>query len=253
MEILGDSLEQLAYEKAGIIKKGIPLFTTEQNPSRLNVFQSACREKSSPFIPLSFPDDVEFDSRGACFTLDSLALEISMKGPHQVQNATLAYWILNHLRQSGSFEISDEALALGMKKAFWKGRFELVQQDPPVVLDGAHNIEGIQMLKETVSKLYPERKKIFVMSVLSNKDYDEMFQIIGGIADEIHFTSFDFPKAQTAKKQFEAYGAANAGYNEDFRQLISKLRTQLQKEECLIITGSLYFISQVRQWLNQES
>ena len=243
-EILGDTLTKIATEKIGIAKPGVPIYTTAEDGEVLETFK-----KKTPIIEAlheNSPANIHLDEFGASFDwADLKGVKITMKGLHQVKNATLAYALLKELRRY--FNISDEAVLTGMKRAFWKGRFEVVSTDPFIVLDGAHNIEGVQSLVKTIKESLGGKRCIFMTSILKDKDYQEMFEEMATVADEIHFTTFDFFRAQSGKAQFEAYPGPNAFYEEDAKALLDKLKASLKEGECLIITGSLYFISEIRK------
>lgn len=251
--ILGDSLTQIAMEKLGIVKPNIPLFTTEECEEILEVFDMTCKSKrtvcTNAMIKYT-PKNIKSHLDGVTFDWKNLSdINLMMKGYHQVKNATLAYSILEYLKEKRIFNISSVNIYRGMKNAFWKGRFEVIHNHPAIILDGAHNPEGMKQLCQTVESLYPNSRRLFMVSILKDKDYTEMFKSLSSVADEVHFTTFDYPRAQSAKSQFEQYDGQNADYDEDYQLLLEKLLDRLTEEDCLIITGSLYFISEVRKYL----
>lgn len=251
--ILGDTLEKIAIEKLGILKRDVPLFTTEDREELLDIFKKVCHEKNSPYtngLTKYVPQNIETSSEGIQFDWINLSkVKLNMRGTHQVKNATLAYSILEYLKEKRMFNISDVNIYRGMKDAFWKGRFELIHDYPAIILDGAHNPEGMKHLCETVEALYPNSRHLFMVSVLKDKDYSEMFGYLKQVADEVHFTTFDYPRAQSGKHQYENYDGQQADYEEDYEVLLEKLLDRLTETDCLIITGSLYFISEVRKYL----
>jgi len=243
-EILGDTLAKIAFEKIGIAKPGVPMYTTAEDETVLEVFRQ--KTPITEALKVNPPTNIQLSELGATFDWPDLkTVTITMKGMHQVKNATLAYSLLKDLRKY--FEISDEAIRTGMKRAFWKGRFEVVSSNPMIILDGAHNIEGVQSLVKTIKESLNGRRCIFMTSILKDKDYEEMFSELSKVAAEIHFTTFDFFRAQSGQAQYEAYPYGNAFYEEDPRALLAKLKASLKEDECLIVTGSLYFISEIRK------
>ena len=251
-EILGDTLEKLAYEKLGIVKSKIPLFTTEERPELLTIFKKqtdslqSCITDALAKYP---PQSMVLNEQGATFDWPKLKqMVISMKGKHQIKNATLAYSIIEYLREHQFFAIDNASIYEGIRKAFWKGRFEVVQENPLILLDGAHNIEGVASLCETLKTIYPHKRYQFVVSILKNKDDLEMFKLIKETANQVYFTSFEHPHSQTAVAQYKAFNETNATYNENGERLLNEIIPELTNEDCLIITGSLYFISQMRKY-----
>ena len=255
MEILGGTLELVAYEKLGIVKPGVPLITTEERLELLNVFARVCRERRSPFSQALThypPEKIQQDETGTRLDWPGLkGVRLSMKGLHQVKNATLALAMLEKLKEENHLFYTESQLRKGLEKTFWKGRFEVVRQHPALILDGAHNPEGMANLVQTLAQVYPDRKKTFVVSILSGKDHSEMLSTLAAAADRVCFTSFSFPRAQkgSALKQDYPHEASSC---EDFKAAIQGLLKEQETEECLIITGSLYFISQVRNWLQED-
>lgn len=251
--ILGDTLVKIAHEKLGIVKYEIPLFTTEENEEVLKEFVEVTNQKNSPLIqalkvyPLT---QIHVSQDGLQFDWPHLkGVKLTMKGTHQMKNATLAYSIIQYLKEKRIFSISDVNIYRGMKQAFWKGRFEVIHENPTIILDGAHNLEGMMLLCETVKTLYPTERRLFMVSVLKDKDYEKMFNHMDEVADHVYFTTFDYPRAQSAKAQYEAYNRENSSYEEDFHELLDHLLGEVEEDECLVITGSLYFISEVRKSL----
>ena len=253
--ILGDTLIKIAHEKLGIVKEGVPLFTTEENIEVLTEFEDVALKRHSVLtkaLEVYTPTNIHFTEQGMVFDWPGLAeVNLLMKGKHQIKNATLAYAILQYLKQKRIFNISDVNIYRGMKQAFWKGRFEVIHDDPAIILDGAHNLEGMTQLCETVKMLYPDKRHLFMVSILKDKDYKAMLDVLGEVADYVYFTTFDYPRAQSAKVQYEAFNRSNSTYSEDFNVLIDQLFDELEDDDCLIITGSLYFISQVRKTLTK--
>ncbi len=251
--ILGDTLVKIAHEKLGIVKPNIPLFTTEENEEVLKEFKDVTSKKNSPLIKaldVYTPTHVHLNQEGMQFGWPKLkGVQLTMKGAHQIKNATLAYSIIEYLKQKRIFSISDVNIYRGMKQSFWKGRFEVIHENPAIILDGAHNLEGMTQLCETVKSLYPTQRRLFMVSVLKDKDYEKMFDLIHEVADHVYFTTFDYPRAQSAKEQHESYNRLNSSYEEDFHELMDRLLGEVEDDECLIITGSLYFISEVRKSL----
>ena len=251
--ILGDTLVDIAHEKLGIVKEGIPLVTTEENLEVLSEFEFMTLKKNSPLdkvLEIYTPTNIQLTEKGMTFDWPKLKhVELSMKGEHQVKNATLAYAIINYLKEKRKFHISDVDIYRGMKQAVWNGRFEVVHEAPTIILDGAHNLEGMTQLCRTVHHLYKEKRRVFMVSILKDKDYTEMFKVLGKVADYVYFTTFDYPRAQSAKEQYLAFNQSHSAYQEDFYELLDQLLGELEASDCLVITGSLYFISEVRKLL----
>lgn len=183
--LLGNTLAEIAGEKAGIIKEGIPVTSARQDPSAAEVLERKAQEKHAPLMFVNVDSieganaDFSYTSRVSGKTYDHLRL--SLAGSYQRENAALALEGCETLRQKG-WRISDEALREGLARAFWPGRFELVHTQPDVIIDGAHNIHAARQLAYELDERYPLRRIIFCMGVMADKDYQSMLETYAPLA-----------------------------------------------------------------------
>ncbi len=252
--ILGETLSEIAMEKLGIVKPHVPLLTTIEQPELLTLCEKVCHANQAPLLqPLKqYPvKQMKFTTDGMSFDWPKLAnVKLRMHGQHQIKNATLAYGILNYLREKKNFKISDVCIYRGLKEAFWKGRFEVILDEGPIViLDGAHNEEGIERLCETLQQKYPNKSYHIVMSALADKQATTLVTPLAAIATKLYLTTFDFYRAQPAHVLKSRSGVESAHVCECFETLLDELFETLTKDDCLVITGSLYFIASVRNYL----
>ncbi len=144
MAVLGNTLAQIAGEKAGIIKQGVPVVSAPQTEEALEVLERTANEKNCPFILVG--RDVKFERLDVIigwtgipaviiFRISSISVKIPLLGSHQVENAATAYTAL----KTSGIEISDEAIQKGFSRVKWHARFELLRRQPPVIIDSAHN------------------------------------------------------------------------------------------------------------------
>ncbi|MBR0639540.1 bifunctional folylpolyglutamate synthase/dihydrofolate synthase [Bacillus safensis] len=255
MAILGDTLEQIATEKAGIIKEGIPMITAVHQPEALAVIQNTAKEKNAECISLH--DTCSFDEQqptetGERFTLRTSKkqypqLETQLIGTHQRQNASLAVLLIEWLEQEGYISVTKEQIYEGIRQAVWAGRFEKVKDHPPVYLDGAHNEEGIDRLIETVQAHFSSKQVHICFSALKDKPYKQMIQKLEAVSSSIHFVSFDFPRAESAEKLYVCSQLDAKSYDDDPRTVLEFIQKKSDDPSAVIIvTGSLYFISDIR-------
>ncbi|MCW4643200.1 folylpolyglutamate synthase/dihydrofolate synthase family protein [Bacillus safensis] len=255
MAILGDTLEQIAAEKAGIIKEGIPMITAVHQPEALAVIQNTAKEKNAECISLH--DTCSFDERqptetGERFTLRTSKrqypqLETGLIGTHQTQNASLAVLLIEWLEQEGYISVTEEQIYKGIRQAVWAGRFEKVKDHPPVYLDGAHNEEGIDRLIETVQAHFSSKQLHICFSALKDKPYKQMIQKLEAVSSSIHFVSFDFPRAESAEKLYVCGQLDAKSYDDDPRTVLEFIQKKSDDPSAVIlVTGSLYFISDIR-------
>ncbi|UTL71541.1 bifunctional folylpolyglutamate synthase/dihydrofolate synthase [Bacillus halotolerans] len=255
MNILGNTIEEIAGEKAGIIKEGIPIVTAVTQPEALQVIRHEAERKSAPFQSLHDTSRIYNEKAlpaGEQFSLKTGEtcyedIRTSLIGTHQRQNAALSILAAEWLNRENIAELSDAALRSGLIKAAWPGRLELVQEHPPVYLDGAHNEEGIDKLTETMKQRFPDSDFCVVFSALKDKPYHDMIKKLETIAHSIHFASFDFPRASLAKDLYDASEISSKSWNEDPEHVIKLIESKKGSNDIVLITGSLYFISDIRK------
>ena len=258
MNVLGESIEQVAKEKAGIIKSGVPVISGVEQEEALNVIKDEIKSKWSKLYQYGNQFDTENHEMlddGEAFTFTSLFtkkehLQISMKGTHQVKNAALALMTVDYLQRFYSLVVEDESIEKGLKKANWPGRFEQVMDKPKVIVDGAHNPEGIEQLVKTIENRYSDNYNVrIIFSALEDKNIKEMVNPLSQVAFRMTFTTFDFPRAMNAKELFEACTFTNKHYREDWKEALQEEMDSMSENEVLIVCGSLYFVSEVRNKL----
>jgi dihydrofolate synthase/folylpolyglutamate synthase len=258
MNILGSTIEEIAGEKAGIIKRNIPLFTAVEQKGALDVIQQKAKVEHAPVYMLErdfCTSSLEAEESSERFQFSGFDIvlsnvKLSMLGAHQVKNAALALAALLYLKQAGLLNIEVNKIYEGLKRTAWLGRFEQISQNPLIFLDGAHNIQGIESLVSTVKRHYKEYNVHVVFSCLKDKEATELVTRLEEIATSIIFTTFDFPRADNPEHVAAVSQHSSKVIEMDFKKAIEKGKQNLTKEkDLLLITGSLYFISEVRNYL----
>ncbi|NWQ40211.1 bifunctional folylpolyglutamate synthase/dihydrofolate synthase [Bacillus sp. EB106-08-02-XG196] len=254
--ILGHTYEEIAFEKAGIIKAGIPTFTAVKNTNALKVIKRQAKKINAPLSILNQDFSITSHSpqpAGEVFTLKGEqllnGLEISMIGQHQTENAALAVMAAQSINHHEEFSISENAIRTGLKKAYWPGRFEILSNHPLVIIDGAHNDEGISALVHELSNRYSNYTIHIVFAALKDKKLDQMISQLDQVADEISFVSFDFPRAAEAIDLFALSHSKNKSIGENWDSHLAKCIQNSQPDSVLVVTGSLYFISEAKPYL----
>lgn len=200
MAVLGNTLTEIAGEKAGIIKEGIPVVSAPQTEEALRVLERVAKEKGSPLILVG--KDVRFERMssslaGQSLNLSSLRqaqsveLTIPLLGSHQVENAAIAY---TSLKASG-IPISDESIWNGFAQVKWPARFELLQLEPPVIVDSAHNRDSARRLRETLDEYFPDLPVILLFCALEDKDIPGMLEELKPRLECVVATRADHPRA----------------------------------------------------------
>lgn len=249
-EVLGETQLERLKEKLGIVKTGIPLFTTEEDPALRAEIKKVCQEKKvALFFPLEESQLKSIGLDGTRFRCRNYLVKIKMQGRHQFKNAVLAVSILDYLKHTLRFS---DINPRRMTNATWQGRFEHVQQTPPVVLDGAHNLEGIQSLMDVVERLYPKHHKKFLFSSIATKESEEMVLLLQEVATETIFTKGTHPHSVSPEVLAAYKGGVPSLTYHDYKKAIDSEIDKLKAHEVLIICGSLYFISDARNYLLEQ-
>ncbi|EKY4026539.1 bifunctional folylpolyglutamate synthase/dihydrofolate synthase [Listeria innocua] len=251
MEFLGNSIEQIAGEKAGIIKPGIPVISgVIQKEAQEVIINNAVRNNSNvawlnkDFFIQNRGDEITFRTSHGDEIPD---ITIGLLGIHQLNNAAVAIKVLQYLNTFSSYEINQSAIKQGLKKAFWPGRMELLDVKPFIMLDGAHNPEGVTTFANSI-KTYPGHKKIIV-SILKDKNYQEMIALLKTIPDtEILLTTFDYPRAMSDYEVTQIGTIEGISTNPNWKQALDDIK-EIKNDTKFFVTGSLYFISEVRKYL----
>ncbi|WP_071395934.1 bifunctional folylpolyglutamate synthase/dihydrofolate synthase [Bacillus tuaregi] len=256
-QFLGNSYEEIAFEKAGIIKKDTCLISAVKQPEAKEVIVNRAKEMNAGVYLLYedfFVKNHHSIETGEVFTWQHEEQElqnitISMFGQHQTENAALAIMAAKQLDKEHGFQISDSQILTGLKDAYWPGRFEIVSHNPLLILDGAHNEEGITALTAELTKRYGDKRIKLIFSALSDKKLDKMIEKLDKTADEMTFVSFDYPRASMAEALYNLSRSSQRKVQEDWQKAIMAEYTTLKENEILVVTGSLYFISQVKVFL----
>lgn len=241
-EYLGDTIGAIASEKAGILKHGTQAVLMDQDAQALNVLTERCRELGIP-CRVSGSLDAAGSYKGAHY-------EIGMQGVYQRKNAAAAIEAAQMLVQQGYAQITQAAIAEGIRDARWQGRMEVVSEHPWVLLDGAHNVHGVTALAQSLRELGGGAKYTFFMGVMADKDYETMAELILPLAKHVYVLTPDSGRALPADKLCSLIRTkgGTADVCADTKQLAELVYAQPEHEKCVIF-GSLYLIGEVRQRL----
>ncbi|UJF36427.1 bifunctional folylpolyglutamate synthase/dihydrofolate synthase [Paenibacillus hexagrammi] len=269
MEILGDTLEQVAAEKAGIIKAGVPVITAVHQPEVWKVIEQAAKEKKATLYTLgtqfrysvvtSRLDRQTFDFEGPFRALKEVP--ISLNGAHQVTNAAVAVMTLEVLRQYYACIVDDEDLFKGLEQTRWPGRLEMVSSHPRIVLDGAHNPEGAETLAEALRSLYSYKRLHFMMGMLSTKNHTGYLRHILPLVDTLILTEPDFHKKGDASEladlarelMHDMDRKVDIVVERDWKRALEALTSRTEQDDLAVVSGTLYLISDVRSWITNQT
>ena len=255
---LGNTIESIAREKAGIIKEGCPVISSTNDPAAREVIKARCEELHADFYDTSktavkvLQEELEGTQLSAEILGHHIFLSIGMLGKHQVQNAVAAMTALKLLEKEGKVDLKDGALIRGMHKAKQIGRFEIMETEPYVILDGAHNPDGSRALRQAVEKYFPGKKILMVTGILADKDIDEVFENFTAITSDFVVTEPDNPRKMYAVDLAAQIGAkgGNCTIKEKPAEAVAYAKSLYGDYDVILFTGSLYLIGEIRGHLH---
>ena len=260
--LLGDTLEAIAEQKAGIIKPRIPLVTGRIAPEALAVIDSIAEAKNATRIRFGIDYQVRHQKSvvtGEVFDYTSSLrqgrFQTGLLGLHQIENAGMAIALLDTFCQENDLELPANTLvAQALEKTRWPGRLEVVSREPLMILDGAHNPHAIKALVATLQERFTDYRKEILFTCIKTKALEDMLDLLGAIPDtELILTHFDDSRATDESVLKEAAKSRNLSY-QDWQDFLEQKLTDKKedKKTVRIVTGSLYFLSQVRAYLMER-
>jgi dihydrofolate synthase/folylpolyglutamate synthase len=260
---LGHSLNEIAAEKAGILKPGVPAVLAEQRPEAREVILARAKSLGCPVIEPAqiFRIDHESMQGGSVRaliieTVSDKVFEIapSLPGRFQLQNALSAVAAARLLQNRG-FQIPDDAITRGIADTVWPGRLEKLHSSPDVYLDGAHNPAAARELAYFLEQNFASRKVWLIYAALRDKAVDEVAGFLFPHAAEVIFTAPRTSRAVSATQLAEIVGhlAARFSVMPDAERAFEYALAEAAPEDAIFITGSLYLVGQLRQYWKQRA
>lgn len=262
MAQLGSSLAEIAVNKAGIIKTGCPVIANVPQRDAAKIIARKAYAMGSRLYDISgiraaVSDETPFSQKVSMelYEKSYSDVEISMVGRHQAENLKTALATLEILRKSGAVKLDREALYEGLKRARQPGRFEVISEDPLVIIDGAHNEAGAQALQETMAQHFAGKKILLVAGILADKEIDSIVKFLTKITDHIIVTEPDNPRKLAAEKLAEHvadFGVAAEAVS-DVEAAVHRAKELADGYDVILFAGSLYLIGDVRRlWRNER-
>ncbi len=250
-ELLGDTIEKIAEEKAGIIKPGCGVVLYEQGCSIYSLFEYLCHSLHSGLRLTVEPVVLSAGLEGQTFTYrDKGPYHISLLGEYQVHNAAVVLDTVEVLRRRG-WNIPEDAVVQGLDRARWPGRMELVRRAPDVILDGGHNPQCMEALARALGELYPEKKLVFLTGVLADKNWSAMVGELLPLAKEFVAITPDSPRAMPARDlaEYMENQGVKAVSCETVQEGVDRAMEAAGPEGAVCVCGSLYIIGEARHLL----
>ncbi|MDD3123295.1 MAG: bifunctional folylpolyglutamate synthase/dihydrofolate synthase [Candidatus Izemoplasmatales bacterium] len=246
MKVLGDTIEEIAMNKLGIVKGGIPLITLE-NPKLNDIFINRCQETGSNLILVRKSDirNIEVSRAKTIFDYKEYKkITTNLLGYYQTENASISLEVLNYLRNNCGYKITDENIYQGFNSIKWPGRLQVLSSEPYIIIDGAHNIDGITRLAEFLKAIKENKRLTVIFAVSKDKAKDQMITVLDELADEIIFTMFHYKRSDTPEYLFDLSKNPNKKLSFDLDELLEEAFNR-DKDEIIVFCGSLYFVSEI--------
>jgi len=263
VKTLGDTIEKIAYEKAGIIKEQTPIICGAQSPNAVSVIKQVAQEKNAPFYEYSKDYDFQalkshFDENVFNFhskKIDIKNIPLKMNGIHQMKNASTAIMTYLVYCDKKGLDYNIDQLKAAIKEAYWPGRFEKISNNPLIVVDGAHNLQGIDALVKNWKLYFNESKPILLTGMLSGKDYPRIVKKLSEISSTVVITEPQSPRDTDTKLILEEYKKHKKEHMVDYlpdhqEACLKTLNDALKENQPILITGSLYVIGYLKEIMN---
>ena len=253
-DYLGNTLEQIASEKAGIIKvEGITI-SYPQEKSAMKVIQDKCQVMQNTLLVADYSslEIQELSFKGLTFNYYQSNYEISLFAPYQPENAVLALMTIRVLVEKYGYKVSEDSIREGLKKAKWIGRLEIVSEDPFLIIDGAHNLHGIKGLAKSIEAIRADHKIVGIVGILKDKDVKGMLEVITPYLDAVIITKPDNPRAMNSSELEQFFTSEKVIKSSDSISEAIEIIYQLRDKNAIYIAfGSLYMIGEVRMFANR--
>jgi len=246
MKVLGNTIEEIAMNKLGIVKPNIPLVTLE-NEKINKLLKARCKETNSKLIVVKKKNiqNIQISKTETIFDYKEYkGLKTNKLGYYQTENASVALETLDYLRSCCGFTITNEDIYQGFQNVYWPGRLQVLSQAPYIIIDGAHNIDGITRLAEFLTTIKENKRMTIIFAVSKDKAKDEMISILDHLADEIIFTMFHYKRSDTPDYLFSISSNPNKKLSFDLDELLLEAFHK-PKDEMVVFCGSLYFVSEI--------
>jgi len=256
-DYLGDTLEEVAREKAGIIKEGKCVVTAATQPRVLDLLRRVSLEKKAPLFRVGRDfrgrrtHSRRFDYHGQ--QLDLANLELNLAGKHQITNATTALGAIEVVRENG-YRVGVEAIYEGLSGVRWSGRLEIVMESPMVLLDGAHNPGAAKRLKEAILEEFTYERLLLVLGIMNDKDYRKIISILVPVADMTVLCKPQCERAALPQVLLSelTHIEKRGKIIEDVGEAVQHLLSMATERDLICITGSFYTIGEAKAYLSRS-
>ena len=262
MQFLGNTLEEIARVKGGIIKPGRPVVLSGQSETVTKVMEEICRERRSS-LTISAPEKAKVLKTGTDGTVFDYGafknVKIPLLGKYQIINACTALEVVEILRDLG-YDIGENAVYEGMASVVWPGRFEKLLDSPFFFIDGAHNPEAAERLRDSINLYFTNRRILYIMGILADKDYRRIVEITAPMAEKIFTVTPNNSRALSAEalascieEQAETIGfSGTVETRESIERAVKDSLSWAGEDGCIIAFGSLSYLGELKAALKEN-
>ncbi|MBU3089729.1 bifunctional folylpolyglutamate synthase/dihydrofolate synthase [Clostridium gasigenes] len=255
--ILGNTLTKISREKSGIIKECVPVVIFPQEEEVLQVIKSKCKELNAPLHIINkidselieiLQEEKPYQKVKIKGIKDEYNIKLPLLGEHQILNLSLAIKAIELLEKNKKVKISKEILEKSLEDVCWNGRLEVMKKSPLVVLDGAHNIQGITTLKQNIEKYFKYKNIYLILGILADKDVEEMIKVITPMAKEVYAVTPNSIRAELAedlKNEVLKYNENCIAF-EKYEYALNKALEIAKEDDIIVACGSLYMVGGMR-------
>ena len=252
-EFLGNTLTEIAGEKAGIFRNATPAIIAPQPPEAKKAIQQAAKQMHTPLVQVEVPKDaiLSSDLSGSSFIWQDKTFQLKLIGRYQVENAMTALTVVDTLRHLGLVKITDYRMKQGLLHTKWPGRIEKIAAHPDIYIDGSHNPHGAKTLRSTFLDVCQNQRCIGVLGMKKDKDVAGVLKETGDLFDHIIATEPHTEPKHTAESVAELVKEAGVAVTvePDLIQAFEQARTMAAKDDIIIVFGSFYLIGDIRPLL----
>lgn len=259
--LLGNTLEKIAREKAGIIKRGIPTVIYPQQEEVLKVIKNKCFDMDSELYianneNLKFKNIVNLDKPYQLLKYNNeIDILLPLLGEHQIINLSVAMQAIEVLNNKNIIDISIANIVKSIKNVSWKGRLEVLSNNPYVVIDGAHNIQGIKTLSRNIKKYFKYENLYLILGILADKDVEEMIKIITPMAKKVYSVTPNSIRGELAESLKDEVSKFNKNCKafDKYEEAYLEALNDASEKDLILASGSLYMIGDMRKIIRKIS
>ncbi|CUO61673.1 bifunctional folylpolyglutamate synthase/dihydrofolate synthase [Clostridium disporicum] len=260
--LLGNNLREIAGEKCGIIKRNIPTIVFPQQEEVMDVVIKKCEKENSKLYIVNFNDAELLDIVKGDKPFQKVKikgekeyiLELPLLGEHQIYNLALAIKVMEVVEKQGFIHLNNKAIENSVREVMWKGRLEVLSNNPLIVIDGAHNIQGITTLKNNIQKYFNYKDVYLILGILADKDVEMMVKEITPLAKKVYAVtphSIRAELAQDLRDEIIKYNENCKAY-EDYEEAFNNALKDAKENDLIIASGSLYMIGDMRKLITRN-